>query len=195
MLLFSYAFFILLAFSLASMNWKTLRIRIFLITIILFGYVSYPFILNTLGGNFYSIGIERYRLFIWIFDSINEIPGSPSIVNNIHLFIETLPAIPIILISFLFVYYIRNKNYSFYQIFLFLKIELLQLHVYALLLAGYGYYARRLSYPLIIFLSLILIKLFLRNSKMLGRALFSLVAWLICSFIFISWVATSGPLV
>jgi hypothetical protein len=195
MLLFSYAFFILLAFSLALMNWKTLRIRIFLITTILFGYLSYPFILSTLGGNFYSIGIERYRLFIWIFDSLNERSGSPSIINNIHLFLETLPVIPIILISFLFVYYIRKKNSSFYQIFLFLKIELLQLHVYALLLAGYGYYARRLSYPLIIFLSLILIKLFLSNSKIWSRALFSFVAWLICYFILISWVTTSGPLV
>lgn len=195
MLLFSYAFFILLALSFTLMNWKTLRIRIFLITTILFVYISYPFILITLGGNFYSIGIERYRLFIWVFDSLNDRSGSPSIINNINLFLKTLPAIPIILISFLFVYFIRKNNFSLYQIFLFLKIELLQLHVYAVLLAGYGYYARRLSYPLIIFLSFILIKLFLSKSKLWIRALYSFLTWLICSFILISWVMTSGPLV
>jgi hypothetical protein len=194
-MLFSYAFFVLLALPMLLIYWKNIKTRIFVIALILATYLVYPIILNMFGGKYYSIGFEKYRLFIWLIDAIKHTSGAPSILDNLIIFIETFPSLPVILIILAFLYFIVQKKVSFLEAIAPLKMEFFSLLLYFLMLSTYGYYARRLTYPLIIFLILILVKFFLNNFYLFILKSNVLAMGLFVFFILSSWVLTNGPLV
>ena len=194
-LLFSYAFFILLVLPLIIIKWKGYKIRAFIILFVIIAYFSYPAFMELLGGKYYSLGFEKYRLFIWFLDAIYGDTGAPLIKDNFYMFIKTFPVLPICLISLIILYILLQKKKFVTPIFKLVSVELFSFLIYLSFLSVYGYYARRLTYSLIIFLILILVKILLYNFRVINTKLFMPVLTIICGLIFFSWLFTSGPLV
>ena len=189
-LLFSYAFFILLIIPLVLLGWKNYRIRILVITISLLVYTSYPIILRLCGGTYNNFALGYRRMYIWVIDSYFNHELIYKIRENLIWFLKTFPITPIVLsviVMILFAKYMSNISK--------VKLEFITLFFYLLILAFYGYNSRRLTYPLLIFLFLIIIKLFMHVSKKITYNRFSPVLRLIFFVVLYSWLFSNGPLV
>ena len=194
-LLFCYAFYILLIIPMLIMNWKNIETRILMILLCVTPYLLYPTLLELFGGQYYSLGLEKYRLFVWLLDSIKNAPEAPSIYGNFYSFIKTFPIFPIFLIIVLLLWWILQKNSFSVELFKLVKFEFYAALIYFLFLAVYGYYARRLTYTLIIFSTLIILKVLLYSFNRLKDIRYFLLLKVVGGIIFFSWIFTNGPLV
>ena len=188
-LLFSYAFFILLIIPLVLLGWKNYKLRIFVLATSVLIYVSYPIILRLLGGTYNNFAIGYRRLYIWVIDAYFDNEFAGKISQFLTLFLKTFPIIPItisLIILIVFVNYKKNLSV--------VKLEFFMLLIYTLALAFYGYYSRRLTFPIIIFLFLMILKMYMRYPKKISSLQVSLTSGVITSITLGSWLFTNGPL-
>ena len=188
-LLFSYAFFILLIIPLVLLGWKNYKLRIFVLATSVLIYASYPILLRLLGGTYNNFAIGYRRMYVWVIDAYfdNEFIGKTS--QFLTLFLKTFPIIPIVLsliILILFVNYRNNLST--------IKLEFFVLMSYIFTLAFYGYYSRRLTFPIIIFVLLMILKMYMRYPKKISSLQVSFASGAIISITLCSWLFTNGPL-
>jgi hypothetical protein len=188
-LLFSYAFFILLIIPLVLLGWKNYKLRIFVLATSVLIYASYPILLRLLGGTYNNFAIGYRRMYVWVIDAYFDNEFVDKISQFLTLFLKTFPIIPIcisLLILIMFVNYKKNLSV--------IKLEFFTLLIYTLALAFYGYYSRRLTFPIIIFLFLMILKMYMRYPKKISSPQVSLAFGAIISITLFSWLFTNGPL-
>ena len=194
LLLFSYAFFILLIIPLLFLNWKNLKYRLFWLTPIPILYFMYPFLIELFGGKYYSFGFGYRRLYLWVIDSYIAGNLTERLREFFVYFAGTFPLIPSLFIFMSVIYWGKNFLTDSKSIAVF-RLELFVLLVYFLLLAFYGYYSRRLTYPVYVFMYLVLLRNAIMGARShLGRNV-SIFATLVGVVSFVSWLFTLGPLV
>jgi hypothetical protein len=188
-LIFSYAFFILLIIPLLLLGWKSYRLRLLVIALPVFIYALYPILIKLLGGTYYNFSFGYRRLYIWVIDAYFDNEFVHKISWFLTLFLKTFPIIPTILsliILLFFINYKKNLNT--------IKPEFLVLTFYIFMLAFYGYYSRRLTLPIIIFLLLMILKMYMQYPKKISSPQVSLAFGAIISITMFSWLFTNGPL-
>lgn len=195
-LLFSYAFSILTAIPLVLLKWRNLQSRVIVVASTILIYAAYPFLLRFFGGAYNNYAVGQRRMYLWVIDALNGDQLFQSLSNNFFLFVYSFPIIPTVLIMSLIVYFrftFRNVLVNKYQNFI--KPEIHILFFYFLCFGLYGYYSRRLTYPIIIFLFLIVLKIFSIRSKTVIRTSDISIIILVVFLVFYSWAFTNGPLV
>ena len=188
-LLFSYAFFILLIIPLLLLGWKNYRLRIFVLATSVLIYASYPILLRLLGGTYNNFAIGYRRMYVWVIDAYLNNEFVDKISQFLTLFLKTFPIIPIsisLLILIMFVNYKKNLSV--------VKLEFFTLLIYTLALAFYGYYSRRLTFPIIIFVLLMILKMYMRHPKKILSVKVSITSGVLISITLCSWLFTNGPL-
>ena len=106
------------------------------------------------------------------------------------LFFKTFPIIPIIFSLIILILFVNHKNNLGA-----IKLEFFVLMVYIFMLAFYGYYSRRLTFPIIIFVLLMILKMYMRYPKKIPSLQVSIAFGAIISITLCSWLFTNGPLV
>jgi len=188
-LLFSYAFFILLIIPLLLLGWKNYRLRIFVLATSVLIYASYPILLRLLGGTYNNFAIGYRRMYVWVIDAYLNNEFVDKISQFLTLFLKTFPIIPIcisLLILIMFVNYKKNLSV--------VKLEFFTLLIYTLALAFYGYYSRRLTFPIIIFVLLMILKMYMRHPKKILSVKVSITSGVLIFITLCSWLFTNGPL-
>jgi hypothetical protein len=128
-------------------------------------------------------------MYVWVIDAYFNHEFISKVEQFLTLYLKTFPIIPVIIgliILILFVNY--NKNLSM------VKLEFFTLVTYTLALAFYGYYSRRLTFPIIIFVLLMILKMYMRYPKKISSPQISLAFGAIISITLFSWLFTNGPL-
>jgi hypothetical protein len=194
LLLFSYAFLILLIIPLLFLNWKNLKFRIILVAPIPVLYFLYPLLMELFGGTYYSFGFGYRRLYLWVIDSYFAGNLVERLSEFFLYFIGTFPLIPSLFILITIIYLSKNFFINSKSIVVF-RLELLALCVYVILLAFYGYYSRRLTYPLYLFIYLILLRSTIMRVRIFRGLEISIIASVIGAVSLVSWLFTLGPLV
>jgi hypothetical protein len=189
-LLFSYAFFILLIIPLVLLSWKNYKLRIFVLAISVLIYAYYPILLRLLGGTYYNFAIGYRRLYVWVIDAYFDNEFVDKISWFLTLFFKTFPIIPIIFSLIILILFVNHKNNL-----RAIKLEFFVLMVYVFMLAFYGYYSRRLTFPIIIFVLLMILKMYMRYPKKIPSLQVSIAFGAIISITLYSWLFTNGPLV
>jgi len=189
-LLFSYAFFILLIIPLVLLSWKNYKLRIFVLAISVLIYAYYPILLRLLGGTYYNFAIGYRRLYVWVIDAYFDNEFVDKISWFLTLFLKTFPIIPIIFSLIILILFVNHKNNL-----RAIKLEFFVLMVYVFMLAFYGYYSRRLTFPIIIFVLLMILKMYMRYPKKIPSLQVSIAFGAIISITLYSWLFTNGPLV
>jgi len=191
LLLYCYAFFIILLIPLILIKWNTIVKRLSLLMFSIIAFLNYPNLVELFGGKYYSYGIEFRRLYVWLIDSYKSSNLNDDFYENMRLFINTFHILPLIALLILFlVFNFASKQYS-QQMW----PEMLFFFFHVLMISLYGYYSRRLTYPLILFLILVFFKKFFQlvptyQTKVLGCSLIFL-----SPVILFSWIYTLGPLI
>jgi len=188
-LLFSYAFFILLLIPLVLLGWKNYKLRLFVLATSVLVYATYPILLRVLGGTYNNFAIGYRRMYVWVIDAYFNQEFVSKVNQFLTLYLKTFPIIPIIIgliVMLLFINYKKNLS--------MIKLEFLTLLIYTLTLAFYGYYSRRLTFPIMIFLSLMILKMYMRYPKKISSPQVSLAFGAIISITLFSWLFTNGPL-
>jgi len=193
LLLFSYAFFILMVIPLVLLRWKSFILRVAVVTNAALIYTIYPSLLSLSGGTYNNFAIGYRRMYVWIFDSYFDNQLIQKLTENFLQFVVTFPIIPVFIIIFVIVK-LAYKNDSSETFFISVKSEFLVLFSYILILGLYGYYSRRLTYPIIILLFLMILKRYTEVSNRMGSKKDSFTVGLVLLFMVYSWVFTSGPL-
>ena len=191
LLLFSYAFFIILLIPLLLAKWGKLRHRILLTSLTPLLYLSYPFLLNIFGGEYNNFAVGYRRMYVWVLDAYNQGILYIKLDEHFGYFIKSIPIVPTItLLMALIAFNLRTKNVR-----LKFKSEVIIIFAHILMVSFYGYYSRRLTLPIVILLFLISIKKFfcLKNHEQYRVLQPALMVALI--FLTGSWVFTLGPLV
>ena len=194
LLLFSYAFFILLIIPLLFLNWKNIKCRLFWILPIPVLYFLYPLLVELFGGTYYSFGFGYRRLYLWVIDSYFAGNLTERLSEFIPAFIGTFPLIPSLFLFVTLIYQCRNFEIDSKLIFVF-RLELFIIFVYIILLAFYGYYSRRLTYPLYLFIYLVLLRSTITSLRSYRDLNVFIVACVIGAVSLVSWLFTPGPLV
>ena len=189
-LLFSYAFFILLIIPLVLLSWKNYKLRIFVLAISVLIYAYYPILLRLLGGTYYNFAIGYRRMYVWVIDAYFDNEFVDKISWFLTLFLKTFPIIPIIFSLIILILFVNHKNNL-----RAIKLEFFVLMVYIFMLAFYGYYSRRLTFPIIIFVLLMVLKMYMRYPKKISSLQVSFAFGAIISITLCSWLFTNGPLV
>ena len=189
-LLFSYAFFILLIIPLVLLSWKNYKLRIFVLAISVLIYAYYPILLRLLGGTYYNFAIGYRRMYVWVIDAYFDNEFVDKISWFLTLFFKTFPIIPIIFSLIILILFVNHKNNL-----RAIKLEFFVLMVYVFMLAFYGYYSRRLTFPIIIFVLLMILKMYMRYPKKIPSLQVSIAFGAIISITLYSWLFTNGPLV
>ena len=189
-LLFSYAFFILLIIPLVLLSWKNYKLRIFVLAISVLIYAYYPILLRLLGGTYYNFAIGYRRMYVWVIDAYFDNEFVDKISWFLTLFLKTFPIIPIIFSLIILILFVNHKNNL-----RAIKLEFFVLMVYIFMLAFYGYYSRRLTFPIIIFVLLMILKMYMRYPKKIPLLQVSFAFGAIISITLCSWLFTNGPLV
>jgi uncharacterized membrane protein YcfT len=161
-------------------------------------YVIYPYILELFGGKHRNFVVEHYREYVWLLDSIRVNELIANLTLNLKSFASTFPIIPTIVLTvfavLLLIYTAKSQSYTKGKVWIDLVPYLLFAILYLTALALMGYYSRRLTLGLYIFLELLLIKLYIQilNGRFnkSNRALITLMLVLLVG----SWVGTNGPL-
>ena len=189
LLMFSYAFFILLIIPLILLGWKNYKIKIVVLATPIFVYASYPIVLRLTGGTYNNFALGYRRMYIWVIDAYFNHEFIHAIYQNFILFLRTFPAMPIffaLIILIIFVNFKKNLNV--------IKLEIFVLLSYTVLLAFYGYYSRILTFPIIILVILTILKMYISNPKKISQVRSALALGLITSITLYSWLFTNGPL-
>jgi hypothetical protein len=194
LLLFSYAFFILLVIPLLFLNWKNIKYRLFWIVPIPVLYFLYPLLVELFGGTYYSFGFGYRRLYLWVIDSYFAGNLTERLGEFFVYFAGTFPLIPSLFIFMFVIYWGKNFLTDSKSIAVF-RLELFVLLVYFLLLAFYGYYSRRLTYPIYVFIYLVLLRNAIMGARSHQGRNVSIFATLVGVVSFVSWLFTLGPLV
>ena len=191
LLLFSYAFFAILLIPLILMKWNRLKNRLLLCLIPVLSYLTYPYLLNQFGGMYTNYSIGYRRMYVWVIDAYKQNVFFEKLSEYLGYFLKSVPVIPTIILLIAFtIFFLMEKNIK-----LDFRSELVLIFVHIFMIAFYGYYSRRLIFPITIFLLLVILKMFYalkRNAqyKILGLGMPVLVLYL-----FNSWIFTLGPLV
>jgi hypothetical protein len=188
-LLFSYAFFILLLIPLVLLGWKNYKLRLLVLATSVLIYAVYPILLRLLGGTYNNFAIGYRRMYVWVIDAYFNHEFVSKVNQFLTLYLKTFPIIPIIIgliVMLLFINYKKNLS--------MIKLEFFTLLIYTLTLAFYGYYSRRLTFPIMIFLSLMILKMYMRYPKKISSPQVSLAFGAIISITLFSWLFTNGPL-
>ena len=193
-LIFSYAFSVLATIPLMLVRYKSTKLRLTAALMPLFFYIAYPQILQLIGGTYNNFGLGYRRLFLWVLDSYYDQLLIQSVSKNLLLFTKTFPVLPIILTSAIFLLITNGRNYLWASIKI-IKFESIVLFFYSLTFSFYGYYSRRLTYPLIIFAFMTVMKIYAFNSYRISHKKNILMILLIVPFLIYSWVFTNGPLI
>jgi hypothetical protein len=160
-------------------------------------YLLYPIVLNLFGGDYRNTAILKFRQFVWILDATKDGNLSQNMIQNGKTFLLTFPIIPSIVIVILFtVLGLINKkiNRGLIKQSILSPITLF-IFTYLTYLYFMGFYSRRLTLGLVLFLELLLIAHFVRKIP-LKRELF--IPWTVViagTVILGSWFFTPGPLV
>jgi hypothetical protein len=194
LLLFSYAFFILLIIPLLFLKWKNIKHRSFWILPIPVLYFSYPILVELFGGTYYSFGFGYRRLYLWVIDSYFAGDLTERLSEFFLYFIGTFPLIPSLFIFITVVYLSKNSLIDSKSIVVF-RLELIITFVYIILLVFYGYYSRRLTYPVYLFIYLVLLRNTVTSLRSYQGSGVSIIASVIGFVSFFSWLFTLGPLV
>lgn len=194
LLIFSYAFSILVAIPLMLIKWKSFRFRAVAITTSILFYAAYPQILQLCGGTYNNFALGYRRMYLWVLDSYFDHQLFQSLGKNFLFFANTFPTLPMILALLIFSILTYKSGFS-WEFLILIKLELIVLFFYFLTFGLYGYYSRRLTYPLMIFLFLIMLKIYAFYSSKLVHGKSVIIIMLIFPFVLYSWVFTTGPLI
>jgi hypothetical protein len=190
-LLFSYAFFIILLVPLILAKWNKLRNRLLLCSIPIIAYLSYPFLLNQFGGAYNNFAVGYRRMYIWVIDAYKQDKFFEKISEFLGYFFESIPSLPTILILIsLTAFMLMQKN-----LHLDFRNELLLIFVHILMISFYGYYSRRLTFPIIILMLLVIIKLFFTLKSGTQKRILQVGLSVLVPIVIGSWIFTLGPLV
>ena len=191
LLLFSYAFFIILLVPLVLAKWNKLRNRLLLCSVPIIAYLSYPFLLNQFGGTYNNFAFGYRRMYIWVIDAYKQDKFFEKISEFLGYFFESIPVLPTILILIaLMAFMLMQKN-----LHLDFRNELLLIFVHILMISFYGYYSRRLTFPIIILMLLIIIKLFFTLKSGTQKRILQVGLSVLVPIVIGSWIFTLGPLV
>jgi hypothetical protein len=106
-------------------------------------------------------------------------------------FFESIPLLPTILILIsLTAFMLMQKN-----LHLDFRNELLLIFVHILMISFYGYYSRRLTFPIIILMLLVIIKLFFTLKSGTQKRILQVGLSVLVPIVIGSWIFTLGPLV
>jgi hypothetical protein len=191
LLLFSYAFFIILLVPLVLAKWNKLRNRLLLCSVPIIAYLSYPFLLNQFGGTYNNFAVGYRRMYIWVIDAYKQDKFFEEISVFLGYFFESIPVLPTILILIaLMAFMLMQKN-----LHLDFRNELLLIFVHILMISFYGYYSRRLTFPIIILMLLVIIKLFFTLKSGTQKRILQVGLSVLVPIVIGSWIFTLGPLV
>ena len=191
LLLFSYAFFIILLVPLILAKWNKLRNRLLLCSVPVIAYLSYPFLLNQFGGTYNNFAVGYRRMYIWVIDAYKQDKFFEKISEFLGYFFESIPSLPTILILIsLTAFMLMQKN-----LHLDFRNELLLIFVHILMISFYGYYSRRLTFPIVVLLLLVIIKLFFTLKNGAQKRILRLGLPVLVPIVIGSWIFTLGPLV
>ena len=193
-LIFSYAFSVLATIPLMLVKYRSTKLRLTAALMPLFFYIAYPQILQFIGGTYNNFGLGYRRLFLWVLDSYYDQLLIQSVSKNLLLFTKSFPVLPIILTSAIFLLITNGRN-NLWDSLKIIKFEIIVLFFYSLTFSFYGYYSRRLTYPLMIFAFMTVMKIYAFNSDRISHKKNILMILLIVPFLIYSWVFTNGPLI
>ena len=175
-------------------KYRSTKLRLTAALMPLFFYIAYPQILQFIGGTYNNFGLGYRRLFLWVLDSYYDQLLIQSVSKNLLLFTKSFPVLPIILTSAIFLLITNGRN-NLWDSLKIIKFEIIVLFFYSLTFSFYGYYSRRLTYPLMIFAFMTVMKIYAFNSDRISHKKNILMILLIVPFLIYSWVFTNGPLI
>jgi hypothetical protein len=190
-LLFSYAFFIILLVPLILAKWNKLGNRLLLCSVPIIAYLSYPFLLNQFGGTYNNFAVGYRRMYIWVIDAYKQDKFFEKISEFLGYFFESIPLLPTILILISLTAFMLMQK----KIHLDFRNELLLIFVHILMISFYGYYSRRLTFPIVVLLLLVIIKLFFTLKSGAQNRILQLGLPVLVPIVIGSWIFTLGPLV
>lgn len=191
LLLLSYAFFIILLVPLVLANWNKLKNRLLLCSVPIIAYLSYPFLLNQFGGTYNNFHIGYRRMYIWVIDAYKQDKAFEKISEFLGYFLESIPVMPTILILIaLITFTLMKKNINLY-----FRSEIFLISVHTLIISLYGYYSRRLTFPIVVLLFLVVIKLFFTLKSSDQKRVLQFGLPVLVPIVTGSWIFTLGPLV
>jgi hypothetical protein len=130
-------------------------------------------------------------MYIWVIDAYKQDKLFEKISEYLGYFLESIPVIPttlILIVLLTFTLMKKNINLDF-------RSEIFFISVHILMISFYGYYSRRLTFPIIIFLLLTLIKLFFSLKSSGQKTILQLGLPVLVPIVIGSWIFTLGPLV
>jgi hypothetical protein len=160
-------------------------------------YAAYPYFISLLGGDYRSNHISKFREFIWVWDAIKEGSLPQSVAENAKLFLMTFPVIPTALILlFLVISGFMNQEFNKANL---KRIITSPFSVFVITYVCYlyflGFYSRRLTLGLIIFLSLALVLYAMTKPQLRLERFIPYFVLILGLYILVSWFFTNGPLV
>ena len=191
LLLFSYAFFVILLIPLILIKWNRLRNRLLLCFIPVFSYLIYPYLLNQFGGVYNNYAIGYRRMYVWVIDAYKQNVLFEKLSEYLGYFLKSISIIPTIILLIAFtIFFLMEKKTK-----LSFRSELVFISVHIFMISFYGYYSRRLTFPITIFLLLVILKMFCALRSNTRYKILELGMPVVVLYIFISWAFTLGPLV
>ena len=191
LLLFSYAFFVILLIPLILMKWNRLRYRLLLCLIPFLLYLTYPYLLNQFGGMYNNYAIGSRRMYVWVIDAYKQNVFFEKLSECLGYFLKSIPVLPTIILLIAFtVFSLMQRNIK-----LDFRNELVLISVHILMISFYGYYSRRLTLPVVLFLLLTAIKLFFSLKNDAQNKILRLGIPVLVPIATGSWIFTLGPLV
>ena len=191
LLLFSYAFFVILLIPLILMKWNKLKYRLLLCLIPVFSYLTYPYLLNQIGGVYNNYAVGNRRMYVWVIDAYKQKVFFDKLSEFLGYFLKSIPVIPTIILLIAFTVFSLMQR----DIKLDFRNELVLIFVHILMISFYGYYSRRLTFPIVLFLLLTAIKLFFSLKNDVQNKILQLSIPILVPIATGSWIFTLGPLV
>ena len=191
LLLFSYAFFVILIIPLLLIKWNKLRYRLLMCLIPITSYLTYPYLLNQFGGVYNNYAIGYRRMYVWVIDAYQQNIFFENLSEYLGYFLKSIPVIPTIILLIAFtVFSLMQRNIK-----LDFRNELVLISVHILMISFYGYYSRRLTFPIVVFLLLTAIKLFFCLKNDAQNKILQLGIPILVPIATGSWIFSFGPLV
>ena len=125
--------------------------------------LTWPFVLNVMGGEYIDWPVRYYRRFVWIFDSIKTGSLPQDLVTNLSKFIKSLPIswsamiLSLIVIAILSVLKLRNWKEDFSRYYLTDCVIVLGIYASGIMLQG-GY-GPRFTTSLVVLIGLMVMNL------------------------------------
>jgi hypothetical protein len=196
-LMFFYPLFGILFSILIFAKYANLFKRIVILQLFIITFLLYSKIINSVGGSYSNFALEHYRQYVWIFDSLANGNLQEKLSANLKAFIFTFPIFPSILlvVTIVLLAFVATTSAQSATRFKSSTLPyLLFLSLYVFALAMMGYYSRRLTLGVMIYVELLLLK----NSASLLSERYQRTWHLAMSLLILiligSWVWTNGPL-